>query len=176
VKAQRGLSLLEVLLVMVLSMVLLLGFLQVFRQWQRPRQVRLLKQSIDQVLHAGLVYAAMKPAPMRLQPLTVAELKQSGALPTQAVINNPWGQKFLVEIIPATKTLPARVQVRAKMNRLPGGTHSQDFFCGLLGAKCSGDLFMWQALRQMPLATFDDPYWPSSGRRIFFKKTMTIKP
>lgn len=156
---QRGISLLEVFLVLGLAaLILLMGFRQ-YSQYKWTRDVTQIQQSVTQLLQAADVYYyANCSSSFKViigQPLSCADFVSAGAFrdndQCNKTLTNPWGQAFQVSIISLTasgETASYGLAVSAALTKFSGNNSLLKQMASLLGGVWQGDgaVIVWTRL------------------------------
>lgn len=168
-----GISLLEMLLVLMLVVAgITLSFNQYY-QYTRTKNLTLIQQSVDQLLQAGSVYYYGTCNSITTGQVSLQTLQAVGGLPNEKTIYNPWGDKpndpFEVWIISSdgsgsTTTPPYLIQVRAEFSELT--TEEVGAVANLLGADtwAGGKSLSWtklpsQVLKHLPMSVRSPGGW-----------------
>lgn len=118
-KHYRGISLLEILLVLMLvALGTLLGTNRYY-QYKRNKDLTQIQQSVDQLLQAGSAYYYANCSSIKTGQVSLQTLQAMGVLPNLDVAKNPWGQPFEVWIIGSSGTIstpPYLIQVRGNFS------------------------------------------------------------
>ncbi len=175
--SQKGYTLLELLLVLVVAAsIILMGvrFLQQRQRWQSGFSQ--MQDSVQTIVKASKNYFFMQcqgwSFPFAEKSVTEKDLITQGLLQKNSNVANPWGQPFQVVIDGTTR--PILIKVSAVMDKLPGSAADYNYYGRLLSATVNNNTLTWTTTVNIETDKAQKNLWVlSQSLRYFTKSSQT---
>lgn len=167
---QQGITLVEMMLVLIIVAGICMSGISLYKRYRWRNQLATIRTSVDQMAHMSSVYFSQKCKEMGWQlPVTVSEgdLLETGALPHEHVLKNPWGGPFVATIDNINDSI--NITVTTQFTHLPETCHHEDCH-RILRAEGVENEFNWRTTRMQLLKTINTHLWMLKNNLYDFAK------